>query len=66
MTDKSDKKELMELTYDHQPYDIINEVNHALFVNDVGFQFVFLEEDQDDDIPSIFYDLEWTDRLVQE
>ena len=56
----------MEIIYEHDQLDIINAVNKALFDSRVGLQFVIEDDDQDFDIPSIFYSLVETEELVQE
>jgi hypothetical protein len=56
----------VEITHDHQPFDIINAVNQALFDAGAGYQFILEEEEQDDNIPSLFYSLIATNDLAED
>ena len=55
----------MEACHDHDTLDTMNSVNAVLFDAGVNFQFVVEDDEQDDDISSVFYSLLETDRLVQ-
>jgi hypothetical protein len=56
----------MEVSYDHDTLDVMNAVNSVLFDAGVNFQFVIEDHEQDEDIPSVFYSLLETDKLIKE
>jgi len=56
----------VEVSYEDQALDILNSVNQALYDAGLKFQFVLEEEDQDPDIPSLFYSLLSTEDLIKE
>ena len=62
----TDDNKLLEISYDQNELDIMNGVNYALYINEIGFQFVLHDEDQDDDLPSLFYRLDETEDYITE